>query len=197
LSEAIAPTIYPLISPRLAPRQIFLVTRENGSLKDRVQSVRQAIGRADPAARVTVEPLAARVTSQVALARIGGIVLSALSGFTLLLMCLGTAATVAQVGAERQREFAIRDVLGASPRSVLMLMMRVITFPTGAGISLGGLISWWSLPLVSPLLFETSPLDPRSWCAGITTLLITTWLAVWIPARRIRAVEPATLLREE
>jgi predicted permease len=197
LAGPMVPAIYPVFSSRLSRRQIYLVTREDGSLEDGVRNVREAIRRAAPTAYVTVSPLSARIGSQTAPTRIGMTVLGALSGFTLLLASLGIAATIAQVSVERRRELAIRCALGASARSVVVLMMRVVAFPTACGVLIGGVLSWWSSPLLDRLLFGTSPFDPGLWCAGVGVLATVVSVAAWLPARRANTTDLLSLLRQE
>jgi hypothetical protein len=197
IAEPVRPTIYPLLVMRLTRQHNYLVTREQGALDDAARQIREAVHRVDPTAFVIIDPLANRQRIQTATTRLGMMVLGGLAGFTLLLACLGIAATVAQVSAERQRELAIRSALGASGRSLVMSMMRVVAVPTACGLALGALISSWMAPLVGRLLFQTSPFDAVTWCVGAGILFSAVAAASWIPARRVSGIDPAMVLRQE
>jgi ABC-type lipoprotein release transport system permease subunit len=189
--------LYPLFSNRLALRETYLVTREFGSLVDATRNIRNAVRRVDPTAYVTIQPLSDRFSAQTAASRMGMAGLGALAGFTILLACLGIAATVAQVSAERHRELAIRSALGATGRSLVVLMTRSIAGATAFGLLLGALVSWWLGPLVSRFLFQTSPFDPLLWTGCAILLAAVVALAAWLPARSIHSIDPANVLRQD
>jgi putative ABC transport system permease protein len=197
LAEDFTPMLYPRFSNRLALRETYLVTRESGSLVDATRNIREAIRRVDPTAVVTIQPLADRFSTQTAASRMGMTGLGALAGFTILLACLGIAATVAQVSAERRRELAIRSALGATARSLVVLMTRSIVSATAFGLFLGALLSWWLGPLVSRFLFQISAFNPLIWLGCAVSLSGVVALAAWLPARSIHSIDPADVLRQE
>ena len=50
---------------------------------------------------------------------------------------------------------------------------------------------------MSALLFEVSPVDPRTYVVVTVVLLATALIAAYVPARRAAAVDPMVALRAE
>jgi putative ABC transport system permease protein len=198
LADAFVPVIYPLFSNRMARRETYLVSRESGSMAYAMPHILDAIKRVDPTAYVTVRPLSDRLHTQTSTFRMAMVAFGTLAAFTVFLACLGVAATVAQLSTERHRELAIRRALGASARSLMLLMTRFVAVPLGIGLILGAIMSSWVAPLIGRFLFQTTPLHATVWgLSSIVVLTAATGVAAWLPARRVQWLDPAALLRRE
>jgi ABC-type antimicrobial peptide transport system permease subunit len=66
-----------------------------------------------------------------------------------------------------------------------------------AGLAIGTLGSLLLTRLMSSLLFHVAPRDPWVLGAGAVTLIVVSWLACYLPARRAAGVDPLEALRYE
>ena len=126
---------------------------------------------------------------------------SFLLGLFALLALVITAAGIGGVMglsvSQRTKEIGIRMALGASPNSVLWMVLKqgmtliVIGLALGIGIALSG------TRLMQGLLFGIEPSDPWTICGVTLLLLVVAALACYGPARRATSVDPLTALRSE
>jgi len=113
----------------------------------------------------------------------------------LVIAAVGLYAVVAFSAAPRTTEIAVRIALGAHARNVLAVVAGdglrtvVVGLAIGAAAALG--IRHW----LGPLLFQTSPGDPRI-IGGVAALLLgVAVLAVAVPTVRALRRDPAAVLR--
>jgi putative ABC transport system permease protein len=87
--------------------------------------------------------------------------------------------------------------LGAHRRGVLALVvghvLRVSVVSTALGLVAARAVS----RLMSALLFDVSPADPRTYVVVTAVLIAVALLAAYEPARRAAAVDPMLTLRSE
>lgn len=123
-----------------------------------------------------------------------------LTGFGALafgLAILGLYGTVAYSVSQRTRELAIRFALGAEQRSVLWIIVYGAMRYVFLGILLGLAVAAFASRAVESFLFEVRGFDPVS-CAGpIGLMIITSLLAAYLPALRVRKIDPMAVLRSE
>ncbi len=130
-------------------------------------------------------------------ARLAALVVGAFAALALVLAVIGVWGVVRYAVARRAREVAIRMALGADARSVVRLLMRHGTSLVATGAALGLLLGLAGARLMRSLLFGISPFDPLTF-AGVTLLLLAVGaLAAFLPARRVGALDPASVLRSE
>jgi predicted permease len=123
--------------------------------------------------------------------------LAALFGLVALaLCCIGIYGLLSHAVLRRTREFGIRQALGATRRSLTMLIMRELRLVL-AGVALGAGLSLLATRWISNLLFGLEPGDPLSVGIAGALLLAVSALAAWIPARRAARVDPLVALRFE
>jgi predicted permease len=115
-----------------------------------------------------------------------------------------TAVTLAGVGifglmsyavTLRFPEFGIRLALGAEPRVVMRQVVLEGLRLALAGIVLGGLAAALILRGLAGLLYETSTLDPVSFGAASLLLVAVAWISCYLPARRVLALNPLSVLQ--
>ena len=122
---------------------------------------------------------------------------AALGIFALTLAAGGLYGVVSYLVALRRRELGIRLALGASPSSVVGLVVRQGLMPAaiGAVIGAGGAIAIGLA--VRSRLYGASAVDPSAFAAAVSLLLATMAIASLVPARYAASVDPAAILREE
>jgi ABC-type antimicrobial peptide transport system permease subunit len=125
-------------------------------------------------------------------------VLLTLFAFTgVCLASVGLFGIVVYLVAQRTREIGIRMALGATPRSILRLVLGGVARWTLAGALAGFAGSWFAARLLQALLFDVSVHDPWLLCAPTVLLVAIAFLAGFIPARRAMRVDPMLALRHE
>jgi putative ABC transport system permease protein len=194
LDEASPPTLY-LISS--SPRMTLLV-KTAGEPMRLAGAIREAIHRADPEVAVLkVATVEQYVADSLARRRFALNLLAAFAGLAALLTAAGIYGLLAYSVSGRVREFGIRAALGATPASLLRLVLREGAAVTIPGLAAGLAISLAGARLVKGMLYRLSPMDPVSLVAVGAVLAVITVLSVWLPARRAAAVDPGAALRVE
>ena len=122
---------------------------------------------------------------------------SGLAAIAVVLALIGLYGLMGYVVGRRQREIGIRAALGATPASIVRLMLQRAERLTGAGLLLGLLLSAVATGGLAGLLYETEPRDPLTLAGAAVVLGLAAMLAAFGPARRAARVDPATVLRAE
>ena len=176
-----------------------LFVRTSGDPSPLVAEVRNAIRALDPAlpvydARTLNEHMQIAVFAQ----RMAANLLGAMGVLALLLASIGLYGVMAYAVSQRTQEMGIRLALGASPSSLLRMIvgqgMRLTIVGLVIGLSLA-LAAFGSIGAVRTLLPGISPLDPMTFIAVPAVLAAIALLASWIPARKAGKVDPLVALR--
>jgi ABC-type antimicrobial peptide transport system permease subunit len=114
-----------------------------------------------------------------------------------VLAAIGIYGVVGFLVAQRTQEIGVRMALGASPKTILKMIMANVARWTVAGALLGLLGSWYAVKLLQSLLFQVSVRDPWPAGAALALLLLAAFVAAWIPARRAMRIDPIEALRYE
>lgn len=123
-----------------------------------------------------------------------------ISGFAvcaLLIAAVGLYGIVAYGVTQRAREVGIRMALGASERSVVMLVLRdgLLFVLFGAVFGVVGAIA--SSRLLTALLFETKVGDTQTFVAVSVVLLVVAVASSYLPARRAAKTDPMLAMRAD
>jgi predicted permease len=161
------------------------------------QWIRTETAAIDPTVPVTIEGLKTRVGKLAQRPRFTAVLLSLFACMGVLLAAIGIYGVVGFLVAQQTREIGIRIALGASPQSVLNLILSNMLRWTVAGAALGLLGAWFCSRLLESLLFDVRAHDPLLLVSALFLLLAVAFLAAWIPARRAMRVDPVVALRYE
>jgi len=176
--------------------QMTMVVRTAGDPAALVNAVRDAVRSADPVqpiARVaTMDQVIARSTSQ---RRLGLLLFASFSAMALVLACGGIYGVLAGAVSERAREIGLRSALGATPRSIVGLIVRQGVRLAAVGILLGVGGAFLLSRYLRTLLFGVGPLDPTAMLIAAAVLTAVAVLACVVPARRALAVDPMAILK--
>ncbi|MRW85067.1 FtsX-like permease family protein [Pseudoduganella sp. FT26W] len=122
-----------------------------------------------------------------------------LAGLLILLLAVVNHINLATVRTlRRQREIAMRRVLGATTRQLLVQFMAEATLLSTAAAALGLLLAWLLLPLASELLQR--PLDgvftPSTVCAGLLGGALVGGVSGWYPGWLAHGVDMRATLAQ-
>jgi ABC-type antimicrobial peptide transport system permease subunit len=98
---------------------------------------------------------------------------------------------------QRTREIGIRRALGASGRAAVARVLGDVARFAGVGAILGVAGGIYGARFLRVLLYDVTPLDPRSLLLPIAALLAVGIVAAVVPARRAASVDPMVALRDE
>lgn len=146
---------------------------------------------------VGVRPLSTDIDRQLSRERLFSWLLGLLGSFGFVLAALGLYGLVAQIAAERRREFGIRIAIGAQHADIVRLIARYALAVSTAGIVLGLGLSFYGSRLVESMLFGVTRLEPSIYAAAVVTLVTVVALACIAPIRRATRVQPVDVLRAE
>jgi ABC-type antimicrobial peptide transport system permease subunit len=115
----------------------------------------------------------------------------------LVLAAVGIYGLIAYAVVQRTREIGIRLAIGATPASVLGLVVGDGTRLAAAGVAIGLVGAFALTRLMRSVLFDVAPFDPLSIAGASVALFGVAALASWLPARRAAKIDPLTAIRAE
>ncbi|MFZ3216448.1 MAG: ABC transporter permease [Candidatus Acidiferrales bacterium] len=125
------------------------------------------------------------------------VMLGVAGGMALLLGIVGIYGVIAYSVSQRTREIGIRMALGAQRQALVAMFVRQGLWLTGVGIACGLTAAFAVMRLMSSLLFNVSPVDPITYVAVTLGVVVTAYLACYLPSRRAATVDPVDALRAE
>jgi predicted permease len=188
---------FPMARSEISTLRMFV--RTAGDPAPMVAEVRNAIRSLDPAlpiydARTVAEHMQGALFAQ----RMAADLLGAMGVLALLLAAIGLYGVMAYAVSQRTQELGIRLALGASPRSLLNMIvwqgMRLTMIGLVIGLALA-LAAFGSIGAMRTLLPGISPMDPITFVVVPAALALVAFLATWIPGRRAGRVDPIVALR--
>ena len=169
-----------------------------GSPAALIEPIRAQIARVAPSSAVHwVSTMDEEVALEYAPARFYSVLVAAFSTSAMLLTGAGLFALLWNAAARRTGEMGLRLALGASRRSVALLMLSAGARPLAYGGGAGLLGALWIADAVKALLYEVPPFDPASFVIALVLLVTVALIAAFIPARRAARVDPMVALRTE
>ena len=115
----------------------------------------------------------------------------------LVLVVIGVYSVVAYATACRTREIGIRMALGADPGGAIRLVLGTGMRMIALGITVGVAVCFAMSQMIASELWQVSAHDPVTVVCVAALLLMTGFLACWVPARRAASIEPVIALRCE
>ena len=175
-----------------------LVVRAHGDPAKLAAAIKAAIWSVDKDQPIVhVATMASLLESSEAQRRFALTLFEAFGIVALLLAAVGIYGVLSGGVTERMREIGVRAALGASRRSILMLVLRQGMMLTGIGVLIGLLGAAAATRLVVSLLYGVSRFDMVTYTAVIALLAIVSAMACWLPAWRAAQVDPSITLRSE
>jgi putative ABC transport system permease protein len=175
-----------------------LVVRAHGDAAVLAPAIRNAIWSVDkdqPIVRVAT--MADLLATSAAERRFSLIIFEAFALAALVLAAAGIYGVLSGSVTERTREIGVRSALGATPASILAMVLRQGITLTAIGVTIGLAGAVAASQAIAVMLFGISRLDPLTYLGVIAMLLGVSAIACWVPASRAARVDPATTLRAE
>lgn len=166
--------------------------------RDSEQRLREALAALDPEVSMGTPRLLDQVVDQERTRpRFLASLLVAFAVFAGLLALIGMYGAIAYAVRQREREIAVRMAIGANRQAVTRLFVRQGALVLGGGLILGAAAAIASGRLLESQLYGVRPGDPSVLVLTTVSFAICGLLAVWIPARRAAAMDPAAALKQE
>jgi len=174
---------------------MYVFVRTHGAPESVIAPVRAAVASLDPQLAIALPRTIQHVMA-------GGIAeerfrMTLVAGFAItamLLAALGVYGLMAFATTQRQKEFGVRLALGATPRALLVSVMRDGLVLAGIGLAAGLAAAVAAARAMRQMLFGISPFDPITFGAMAAALLAVAALASFVPARRAMKVDPMVSL---
>jgi predicted permease len=178
---------------------VIVRTRGGDSSASSIEAqVRAALRSVDPdLPLLQPQMLTTRIAATVADRQLALVLLASFAGLALLLASLGVYSVMAHLVAHRTSEIGIRMALGATPGSVMRMVLSHSSRLTLVGIVLGVAGGYVVSRLMRQTLFEVDAANPVYYLVVSGTLLLVAACASWFPARRATRIDPVIALRME
>ena len=177
-------------------RQAHILIRAVGTPDALIPAVRSAVMSVDGSAAITVTPMRTALGFAMLPSRIGSMLLGLMGGLGTILAMVGLFGVVSFTVSRRTAEIAIRMTLGASRRTVLLLVLRDAGRLIVGGVIAGLVLAWIvTTPLSAFLVSGVTPADPWSFGGATVLLMAASIAAIWKPAMRAVGIEPWKALK--
>ena len=125
-------------------------------------------------------------------------IVSALGVLSLLLASIGLYGVIAFLFAQRTQEIGIRIAVGASPGTVVRMVLRQAAVFIAPGLALGLALAAVLTPLLASPAFDfVTPGDPLVMTLSAIAMAAVAFVAATLPAVRASRTDPVTALRAQ
>jgi putative ABC transport system permease protein len=129
--------------------------------------------------------------------RFGAVLFGTFAGIALLLAAFGIYGVMSFGVAQRTHEIGLRMALGAGSPEVLMMVLKEGMTLGAIGLAIGLAGAWAVGRVMRNLLFGIGTIDYGAFAAVAAVLMLSAFLACYVPARRATQVDPMAALRQE
>jgi predicted permease len=179
-------------------RAMNVVLRSAADPTGSIAAARKEIRELDPDLPVyNVRTMTQRVDESLARRRFSMSLLTLFAVLALGLAAIGIYGVIAYLVSQGTRELGIRMALGATPRGILLLIVRHGLVVALFGVSIGLAGAFALSRFMQSLLFEVGPADPITFASIAALLSLVALAASYVPARRAARIDPMTSLRSE
>ncbi len=191
------PHVY-LPEGRYPQAAMTLLVRTGVAPLNSVENIRSRISQVDNEAFVSDVRLMTDVLSgSIATRRFSTILLVSFASVALVLALVGIYGVIREAVAQQRPEIGIRTALGASPRQIVVLVLKYAFIPVSWGLAIGLVGAFLATPFASAFLFDVGALDFRIWATVPLLTLIACLLASYVPGRRAARIDPMAVLRHD
>ena len=177
---------------------VVVVTKSSLSSSSVAAAIRRELQNVDKDLPVTdVESMSDAIESSVAQPRYRMLFVSLFGVIALLLAAAGIFGVISYSVSCRTHEIGIRVALGATPASVLWLILSESARLVLLGLAIGIPVALGLARFLSNLLFAVRPADPLTFVGVALLLTLVGFVATYVPTRRAMRVDPMVALRHE
>ena len=194
LPFAQSPTLRDQTGPHVS--YITLVVRAANDTAPLVPAIRREIHALAP--EVTISEVVAMrdvVNEATSASRFVLVLLAGFAGVALVLAAIGVSGVMSYMVAERRQEIGIRLALGASPRQVLMAIVRHGASIAVVGLVIGTAVAAGTSRLMTGLVYGVEVTDPMTFTLVPLLLAVVALLSCYLPARRASRLNPLSEIR--
>ena len=197
LAEPAEPAFYSSLTQIPLRRATAVVSMSQTDVGAVERAIRAEVRKLNPTMALDFELASDVVGSTLRRQELGMALMLVFGAIAIVLAAVGIYGVVSYTGSLRREEMATRLALGASPRSVFLLVMRQGATLGVAGAAIGVGLAYFSGQVISNRVYAIKASDPL--ILGFATLLITgiTFLATTIPATRAARLNPARALQSQ
>ncbi len=202
LAEEPRPELFLPLTQAPVPMQAFAVHADSGppsaAFAKLAPVIRREAAAVDP--RVAIERLGTMqqsVDRSIAGPRLRRSLLLLFAVAAVLLSAIGLYGLIALTVAEQSKEIGIRMALGAELGQARWLMLQKGFRWAGLGVGAGLIAAYAAARAVQSMLYGVKPEDGLVYVGTAGVFLLVTAVASYLPARRITALEPLKVLKEE
>jgi putative ABC transport system permease protein len=202
LAEQVSPEFY-LPAAQVPPvvwdwtqRSFYLVAKTDGDPEALLPVFRRVLVAVDPDVPLyNASTMEQRMASSLDTAKFNTLLLSLLGVIGLILSAVGIYGVIAYFVTQRTAEIGVRMALGATPRHVVLLVLRQAAIPVAVGVVVGLLASLAATRVLAANLVGVQPTDPLTLATVVGVLAAAAILASVVPARRAANVPPTKALQ--
>jgi len=177
-----------------------IVVRSSLGTAAAAASIRRVVRGIDknlPVTDIARLPDAIDAQASVAQPRFRTLLLALFGAVALLLAAVGIFGVTGYSVSRRTHEIGVRMALGASPASVLRMVLAESAKLIFAGLAVGIPAALFLTRFMSSVLYGVKSTDPLTFVAVSLVLIAVAFLACYFPARRATRVDPMEALRYE
>lgn len=197
VTEEPQPTVYlPWAQNNNVGVPVTFVVRTSAAPESIVPAVRDAVKQVDSSLPLRrVQRLESFVNESTAPERFRTVVLTIIAMLGLVLAALGIAGVTYRGVVDRSREIAVRMALGSGPEGVIRMVLAesMRDLVIGAVVGLAGGVAFTRLLATS--MPHVGAVDAFTVSAAVAVIVGVGALAAFVPALKVRRVEPAEALR--
>jgi predicted permease len=198
LPEPMGPAVYYAYQtwPTRSQTLVLRTTLENPA--SLIPMIRTAVREIDPKVAIyQAQTFEEAISRSLWRQRLQGNVLGIFAALALVLACIGLYGVISYAVAQRTRELGVRIALGATRRSVLMLVFGQSGRLVIGGVVVGLIGAYFGVQILETLLYGVEAKDLATF-ATVPAVLATVALgAAVIPARRATRVDPIIAMRAD
>ena len=197
LADAAEPAFYTSLTQAPVRRTTAVVSMSQADPAAVQTAIRAEVKKLNPTMALDFELASELVGGTLRRQELGMTLMLVFGGIAIVLAAVGIYGVVSYANSLRRDEMATRLALGASPRSVFLLVMRQGATLGFTGAAIGLALAYLSGQLVANRVYAIRASDPL--ILVVATLLITTItvLATTIPASRASRLSPANALQSQ